>query len=319
LEQVWKIRPPAERDVFQMGIEAHSVCQSTLQNKPAKYADWSYELGLAFADLTRAAIDKIEAIEKRIKVRFGDSGYDAKPDVWGWRLLDPEADVWIPVVVDHKTAATPKESRKTEDALRKDIQALLYAYAVMVETKAESCIAHWHWLPKKRRANALDAVEVTEVEITFAEAFAAAEWAAETSLEMEAAALQPEPPQPYFLTVIDPLHLRCSGDDGKHYSCPFLGKCEDMSFLEELKKKRAAQGSAGSSEKGEKAEPKEERKAEKSFSGPARQVSVNPDPTDAPTDVDALIDEAANALGKYGMEFSAGAVTGYLVGKYGKR
>lgn len=297
-----------ERDHFRFGKEAHAVAEALLGDLAPPYGGWAYEVGAAFAHLTRAAVDRLEAVEYDVGVTIGAGRYQGRIDAWGWRGA-------CPVLVDHKTARTPSRSAKTSDDLLADQQTLLYAYALMDLTGAREVIAHWHWLPSQRRANPLDGAEVTEVVVPYDLARAAAEKACAASVEMLRLAESDTIPPPYWAGDQSEKvwQLRCSGSAGPvPYACPFIGGCTDMSFLDQLLNSTAPEPTP--------APAPELAPVPAPAPAPAPAPQVNPDPAQRPVPVAAITDamaQARAALAPHGLGDSGTAMVGWLLGRYG--
>lgn len=233
-----KVKPAVQPERFVFGTRTHSVAQDLLEGNTPKFTDWEYEVGLGFADLTREAVQDVGACEWSFKIEV--LGADGEPiaqlrgkaDVVGYTADNPP----IPVVIDHKTASNPKEDAETEDELRSNPQTVVYAKAAFdAHPDATEVILHWHWLPKKRRANVLDGAVVTEITFTREEAEQAFAGIVETIEQMLAVGASETAPPPYFKVTPDPLQLRCLGEATHCYPCDFVGECEDMSFLNKVK------------------------------------------------------------------------------------
>lgn len=209
---------------LQFGTDTHAVCEHLLTGRPSPHGGWAYELGCAFVELTRDACD-VAAVEYDVRVELAGGHYEGRLDAWGWRGSTP-------VVVDHKTSSNPGKAKLTPEQMLQDLQVILYSYAMMEQLRmgpGSSVVAHWHWGPNKRRANALDGCVWTEVEVPYELARKAAETACATGRRMLTLA-QELPPAPCYETRADEMRLCCSAYGG----CPWLGRCGSIEGEREI-------------------------------------------------------------------------------------
>ena len=210
---------------FQFGTEAHEAAQFILEGREAEIlvGGWAFEVGVAFAALTREAVTHVHACELEVHVDGPDGGhYDGRIDCVGWRGEEL-------VIVDHKTSRDPVRYAKAEDELAADSQCLLYAFAAMDMFGVESAVCHWHWVTSQRRANALDTAVVTEIRIDIATARAAAEAACRDAVEILSMVDGGLEPLPYYVVENDWTEARCI----EGYGCPYVGACEDLTADDE--------------------------------------------------------------------------------------
>lgn len=305
IKSVLRIRVPIEPERLVFGTRAHAVAQAILEGREPEFVGWEHEVGLAFAELTREALDELiqpapgRPGEWSFSIPIDGATIRGKADAVGYRA-------GVPVVVDHKTASDPRRHASTAEVLSRNPQAQLYAAAILrAEPAADRVILHWHWMPSKRRANARAVEQITEITVTRAQAEAWFAGLLEICAEMLTARASEFLPPPYYDITPDPLRLRCLGEGEGNYPCDYLGGCEDMSFLDSLKNKTETKEAPAPSR------PIHAETVAVSVNPPA---ALNPNKAAPPADFGARVTAARDALRKADLPDTADAILGYLLG-----
>ena len=219
--EVEKLEQP-EVEAFRFGTAAHHWAEVYIKD-PAAYVKnkFSHEATTGYAFARLSSKFEILGTEVPVRVTTEDGYYDAQLDAIGRDLYGTL------VVIDHKTSSNAAKYAQSASELSQNIQAQLYAYALMQKFGVDKVLVHFHWVSKSATTLEHMLRTAVETEIYFNRADVEKVAKEYCKLGQHILGLQEKPKS-------EMNRERCY----KFFkACPFLEKCkkeEEMGFLATL-------------------------------------------------------------------------------------